>query len=167
LVSLYGTNNVVDRTWAIHAKQDDLGLNTSNTISAVNGNAGQRVACGIVRIQVVDSYEHEDLSKGPEDEDYDIGYYKKGDKLAATVDIKNDASVTTIITGTLTITQTVGKGSHLSLTVSGFAPNSEHGMVSNICIIITSISMKTLLRLVLLTVQPLVFISTLTMYFNI
>jgi hypothetical protein len=69
---------------------------------------------------------------GPADEGYDIGYYKKGDKLAATVDIKNDASVTTIITGKLTITQTVGEGCHLSLTVSGFVPNSEHGMVSNI-----------------------------------
>lgn len=49
LVFLYGTSNIYGRSLVIHDKADDLGLGTDPD-SLITGNAGCRIACGIVGI---------------------------------------------------------------------------------------------------------------------
>jgi Cu-Zn family superoxide dismutase len=48
LVCLYGVNNVENRVVVIHELQDDLGL-TDNSLSNTTGNAGSRIACGLIQ----------------------------------------------------------------------------------------------------------------------
>lgn len=43
-------NDIDNRTVVIHAGKDDLGVNTSDSGSISTGNAGSRVACGIVHL---------------------------------------------------------------------------------------------------------------------
>ncbi len=45
--SLYGTLGVVGRSIVIHRNSDDLG-NGNNVTSKLNGNAGDRIGCGII-----------------------------------------------------------------------------------------------------------------------
>ena len=47
LISLSGERSIVGRTLVIHGDADDLGK-TDNPNSLVNGNAGPRIACGVV-----------------------------------------------------------------------------------------------------------------------
>jgi Cu-Zn family superoxide dismutase len=47
LVSLYGINSVSDRVLVIHELRDDHGT-TTDPKSKLDGNAGDRIACGIV-----------------------------------------------------------------------------------------------------------------------
>ncbi|KCV71692.1 superoxide dismutase [Fonticula alba] len=49
LVSLSGVNNVVGRALVLHADVDDLGLG-GHELSATTGNAGDRIACGVIGI---------------------------------------------------------------------------------------------------------------------
>lgn len=47
-IHIYGTiNNVVGRSIVLHAKPDDLGQGTHST-SQTTGNAGARIACGVI-----------------------------------------------------------------------------------------------------------------------
>ncbi|KAK4883526.1 hypothetical protein RN001_006845 [Aquatica leii] len=47
IISLEGVNNIIGRTLVVHADPDDLGI-TDHELSKTTGNAGARVACGIV-----------------------------------------------------------------------------------------------------------------------
>ncbi|XP_057370725.1 superoxide dismutase [Cu-Zn]-like isoform X2 [Daphnia carinata] len=49
LLSLSGANGIIGRTLVVHADPDDLGKG-GHELSKVTGNAGARVACGIVGI---------------------------------------------------------------------------------------------------------------------
>ncbi len=47
LITLFGDNSVVGRSVVVHSKEDDLG-NGGNEESKKTGNAGSRVACGVI-----------------------------------------------------------------------------------------------------------------------
>jgi len=49
LVSLIGANSVIGRSIVVHADEDDLGLG-GHAQSKTTGNAGGRVACGVIGI---------------------------------------------------------------------------------------------------------------------
>lgn len=49
LSSLHGPHSILARTIVIHADEDDLGL-TDHPDSKKTGNAGGRVACGVIGI---------------------------------------------------------------------------------------------------------------------
>lgn len=49
VISLYGSRSIIGRGIVVHAAVDDLGL-TSHVDSLKTGNAGGRVACGVVGI---------------------------------------------------------------------------------------------------------------------
>ena len=49
LVKLKGKYSVIGRAFVIHQKEDDLGKG-DNKESLVTGNAGKRIACGIIGI---------------------------------------------------------------------------------------------------------------------
>ena len=46
---LYGPNGVIGRTIVLHQLEDDLGLK-GDAGSLANGNAGNRIACGVIGI---------------------------------------------------------------------------------------------------------------------
>lgn len=48
VITFNGTNNILNRTLVLHEQEDDLGLGGHET-SLTTGNAGARVACGIIR----------------------------------------------------------------------------------------------------------------------
>jgi hypothetical protein len=47
MISLQGVTNIVGRTIVIHADEDDLGKG-GHELSVTTGNAGGRVACGVI-----------------------------------------------------------------------------------------------------------------------
>ena len=47
LVMLYGETSVIGRSCVVHADPDDLGL-TDHPLSKTTGNAGARLACGVI-----------------------------------------------------------------------------------------------------------------------
>ena len=47
-----GRNDIVGRTVVIHERADDFGQ-TKNTESLTTGNAGGRIACGIIGVATV------------------------------------------------------------------------------------------------------------------
>ncbi len=47
LITLFGKNSVVGRAVVVHSKQDDLGRGGDEE-SKKTGNAGKRVACGVI-----------------------------------------------------------------------------------------------------------------------
>ncbi len=49
MVTLYGPNSVLGRSIVVHKQPDDLGKG-GNEESLKTGNAGARVACGIIGI---------------------------------------------------------------------------------------------------------------------
>ena len=49
LISLKGENSIVGRTMVIHADIDDLGQG-GHELSKTTGNAGARLACGVIGI---------------------------------------------------------------------------------------------------------------------
>ena len=49
LVQLFGPDNVIGRSFVVHAKPDDLG-GSPNEESRINGNSGARLACGDIRL---------------------------------------------------------------------------------------------------------------------
>jgi len=49
IISLEGENSIVGRTLVVHADPDDLGLG-GHELSKTTGNAGARVACGVIGI---------------------------------------------------------------------------------------------------------------------
>lgn len=50
IVSLRGKNNILGRAVVLHENRDDLGLG-NHSLSPITGNAGPRVACGVIGIR--------------------------------------------------------------------------------------------------------------------
>ncbi|KAH6568122.1 hypothetical protein BASA62_005669 [Batrachochytrium salamandrivorans] len=51
--TLFGTNSIIGRALVLHGGVDDLGI-TDNPLSITTGNAGSRLACGVIGILVSD-----------------------------------------------------------------------------------------------------------------
>lgn len=49
MISLTGPNNIIGRTVVVHADPDDMGVG-GHELSKTTGNAGARLACGVVGI---------------------------------------------------------------------------------------------------------------------
>lgn len=48
VISLYGGNSIINRAFVVHAKADDLGRGGDDG-SLASGNAGARIACGLIQ----------------------------------------------------------------------------------------------------------------------